>query len=307
MLLAGLCALAALALLAAPAHAIQLGPEEPHSPNAESIGTAYWVLVPIVLALAVAINAALIVAVVRFRERRGREPLRIAAGRGALRPIVAVLSLLALAIFVFGVVITERTREIEASGPNGLGATRTAQVGIKGVPAAAELEGEQTGTGEEEAAAAAEQAPLQIRAIAQQWVWRFEYPGHQPGDPSFSYGALVVPEDTTVILNIDSTDVNHSWWVPALGGQVQAAPGDEVQTWFKADEVGRYAGRSTIFSGSAYPVMRSWVRVVTAPEYEEHVRRLGVELQEAQAIVDRTEDEQQTPEAEAAGGEEGAS
>ena len=44
-----------------------------------------------------------------------------------------------------------------------------------------------------------------------------------------------------MILNITSTDVLHSWWVPALGGQVQATPGDVVQTWFKADEVGRYA------------------------------------------------------------------
>ena len=305
MLLAGLCALAALALFAAPAHAIQLAPEEPHSPNAESIRTTYWVLFAIVAGLILAINAALIVAVLRFRERRGREPSRIAAGRGALRPVVAGLSLLAIAVFVFGVVMTESTREIEAAGPNGLGAGSTAQVGVKGAPVAAAVEDEEVGTGEE--AAASEQGALQIRAIAQQWVWRFEYPGHQPGDPAFSYGEVVVPEDTPVILDIDSTDVSHSWWVPALGGQVQAAPGDIVQTWFKADEVGRYPGRSTIFSGSAYPVMRSWVRVVTAPEYEEYVRELTAELRSAQAIVDRTEDEQQVPEAAEGGGEEGSS
>jgi cytochrome c oxidase subunit 2 len=88
-----------------------------------------------------------------------------------------------------------------------------------------------------------------------------------------------------VVLNVDSTDVTHSWWVPALGGQVQATPGKVVQTWFKADEVGRYPGRSTVFSGSAYPVMRSWVRVVTATEYTDYVEGLEADLREAQGIV----------------------
>ena len=106
-------------------------------------------------------------------------------------------------------------------------------------------------------------SPLQIDAIAQQWLWRFEYPGGTPGHRTFTYGELVVPVDTPVVLNITSTDVLHSWWVPALGGQVQATPGDTSQTWFKADEVGRYAGSSTIFSGTSFPAMRAWVRVVT--------------------------------------------
>ena len=79
-------------------------------------------------AVVVVINAALIVALVRFRERRGREPSRFAAGRGALRPVVA-LSLLAVVIFVYGVLVTNDVREIEQSGPNGLGAAQTAQVG----------------------------------------------------------------------------------------------------------------------------------------------------------------------------------
>ena len=111
MLLAVLCAVAALAVVAAPAHALQLGLEEPHSPNAESISTAYWVMIALTTILIVGINAALIVAALRFRERRGREPSRFSAGRGALRPVVGVLSLLALAIFVFGVIMTNDVRD----------------------------------------------------------------------------------------------------------------------------------------------------------------------------------------------------
>ena len=88
-----------------------------------------------------------------------------------------------------------------------------------------------------------------------------------------------------MVLDVTSTDVLHSWWVPALGGQVQASPGDVSQTWFKADEEGRYAGRSTIFSGTGYPAMRSWVRVVSATEYQAYVEQLAADLSEAQDIV----------------------
>jgi cytochrome c oxidase subunit II len=281
---------------AAPAHA--LGPPDSHSPNADAINSAFWVLLVVVVAVVVVINGALIVALVRFRERRGREPSRFAAGRGALRPVVGALSLLAVVIFVYGVLVTNDVREIEQSGPNGLGTAQTAQVGVKGLPASAAIEGTESATGEEPITGAepTETSPLQIDAIAQQWLWRFEYPGGQPGQRTFTYGELVVPVDTTVILDITSTDVLHTWWVPALGGQVQAAPGDVTRTWFKADEEGRYPGRSTLFSGTGYPVMRAWVRVVSVPDYQAHIERLKADLAEAQGIVQQTQEEQSTPE-----------
>jgi cytochrome c oxidase subunit II len=276
-------------IIAAPAQAVQLAPAEPHSPNADDMNTSYWVMFVVTIALIVLVNAALIVALVRFRDRRGRRPARLAAGRGALRPVVGALSLIAIAVFVFGVVMTAEVRDVEPSGPGGLDASQTAQVGVKGAPPAAVLEGQESVTGEEPITGAepTEKAPLLIDAIAQQWVWRFEYPGGDVGNRTFSYGELVVPVDTTVLLNIDSTDVMHSWWVPALGGQVQAAPGEITQTWFKADAEGRYAGRSTIFSGSAYPALRAWVKVVSVPEYQSYVEQLRADLTEAQGIVAR--------------------
>jgi cytochrome c oxidase subunit 2 len=103
---------------------------------------------------------------------------------------------------------------------------------------------------------------------------------------------LVVPVDTPVVLNITSTDVLHSWHVPALGGQVQASPGDVVQTWFKADTVGRYSGASTMFSGTSFPTMRAWVRVVTVPEYQAYIDQLGKELTESQGIVEAAQRKQ---------------
>ncbi len=293
ILLAALCALVAFAWAAAPASALDLAPPDPHSPNADAIHSSYWVMIVITFALIFLINGALIAAVVRFRERRGHEPARFAAGRGAFRPVLAALAVLAIAIFVFGVIKTNDARDIEPSGPEGLPAAQTAQVGIKGLPPASVVPAEQSATGEEpEGGEPAQTSPLQIDAIAQQWLWRFEYPGGQPGNRTFSYGELVVPVDTPVVLNITSTDVLHSWWVPALGGQVQASPGEVVQTWFKADEEGRYAGNSTIFSGTAYAQMRSWVRVVSVTDYEAYVEGLADDLAESQDTVARVQQEE---------------
>ena len=285
----------ALTLTTTPAFGIQLGPEEPHSPNADAIESTYWVMIVIVFALIIAVNAALIAAIVRFRHRRGREAARFAAGRGALLPAIAGFAVLAIAIFVFGVIETVNVRDAEPTGSNGLNANQTAQVGVSGLPATSALEDTESAEGGEPISGAepSESAPLAIDAIAQQWLWRFEYPGGQPGQRTFSYGELVVPVDTTVVLNVSAIDVVHTWWVPALGGQVQAVPGEVTQTWFKADEVGRYSGRSTVFSGTSFPAMRSWVRVVSVPEYRQYVEQLQRDLTNAQDIISQAQQEEQ--------------
>ena len=98
---------------------------------------------------------------------------------------------------------THNAKQVEASGPNGLQATSSmlAQRSLT-LPVTSQS-----------------QAPLQIKACGQQWIWRYEYP-----DGTFSYYKLVVPVDTTVILNLCSTDVVHRWWVPDLGGKFDATP-----------------------------------------------------------------------------------
>jgi heme/copper-type cytochrome/quinol oxidase subunit 2 len=91
--------------------------------------------------------------------------------------------------------------------------------------------------------------------------------------------------DTTVNLSIDSTDVLHRWFIPALGGQVEAVPGEVAETSFRADEEGVYPGQSTQFSGTGFPAMRAWVRVVSAEDYEQYIEDLATDLEEAQQAV----------------------
>ena len=80
---------------------------------------------------------------------------------------------------------------------------------------------------------------MTIRVDGQQYVWRFKYPGQQD---VFSYDDMYVPVGMTVLLDITSDDVAHSWWIPDLGGKADALPGYVNHTWFKANE-GRHVVR----------------------------------------------------------------
>lgn len=238
-----------------------LGPESAHSPNAEDLNALYWVLLVFAVILVVAINGALIALAMRFRAGRGREPRRVRSGRSLQMLVGGALTAVAAIVFVLGIVFTNKASESEASGPEGLQASslRTAQRGLS-IPSEAE--------------------PLEITASGQQWIWRYEYP-----DGTFSYYDLVVPVDTTVILNLVSTDVVHRWSVPGLGGKFDAVPGQSDRTWFKADEEGTYYGTSYQFSGASYAAMRTQVRVVSVPEYEAWLKQQADDIQAAQTFV----------------------
>lgn len=258
-----------------------LGPETAHSPNAEDITTIYWVMLAIAGALILAINGALVFCLLRFRSARGRtpSPSRL-SGRTPARA-ASGLALVSVAVFVLGVAYTQKASDVERSGPNGLTASSllTAQRGLslpEGAP-----------------------DPLRINAIGQQWIWRYEYPeqGSSSSDTGstatstqsfndvFSYYELVVPVDTTVVLDFDSTDVVHRWWVPELGGKFDAVPGAPNQTWFRADEEGTYQGQSAAFSGASYAVMRTQVRVVSVPEYQAWLTQQAAGIKAGQASV----------------------
>jgi cytochrome c oxidase subunit 2 len=111
------------------------------------------------------------------------------------------------------------------------------------------------------AARAGESMTVKIRA--QQFYWQFEYP-----DGQISIDRMVVPVDEVVRLEVTSPDVAHSWWIPQLGGKIDAIPGRTNTTWFKATKEGVYSGQCAEFCGIQHAVMRADVDVVTRAEYE---------------------------------------
>ena len=145
-----------------------------------------------------------------------------------MRPAVPLVAVV-VGLFVFGIAMMSDTRDVQATGPGGLNADAAlvAQVSGLSVPPT--------------------RKPLNINVIGQRWLWRFEYPGGRPGDRVFSYSELDVPVDTTVLLHVTSTDVTHRWFIPALGGQVDAVPGQDTATPGSAPIAsGIYQGQSTV-------------------------------------------------------------
>jgi cytochrome c oxidase subunit 2 len=71
------------------------------------------------------------------------------------------------------------------------------------------------------------------------------------------------------VLDIQATDVIHSWWIPKLGGKMDAVPGYDNYTWFKAYRAGElYKGQCAELCGRNHADMTARVRVVTPGEYE---------------------------------------
>ena len=62
-------------------------------------------------------------------------------------------------------------------------------------------------------------------------------------------------------------DVIHSWWIPALGGKIDAIPGRVNTTWFQADE-GTYEGQCAELCGLEHANMLASVEVMPEEEFD---------------------------------------
>ena len=97
--------------------------------------------------------------------------------------------------------------------------------------------------------------------------WLFPYPnGAVSIDRMVAPAGEVVHED---VVGYDY-DVNHSWWVPDLGGKYDAIPGKTNHTWFEAP-VGSYIARCAELCGIQHALMSAVVDVVPRAQYEQFV------------------------------------
>ena len=103
---------------------------------------------------------------------------------------------------------------------------------------------------------------LKIKVVGHQYYWEFQYPNGQ-----VAMQHMVVPVNRVVTLDVVSTDVAHSWWVPALGGKIDAIPGRTNHTWFKAEKLGKYEARCAELCGLEHAHMIGYVEVVRPNEY----------------------------------------
>jgi cytochrome c oxidase subunit 2 len=260
------CSLASL-ILAPSALAGFITPKSGGSPNANQIASLYKVILWLGAIVFVIVEAALAYSVLRFRARKAAAAAQI-HGNTSLEiswTVAAAVILVVLTVVTFiklpsivnapstnrGIVLSAATTE--PTPPNGKKVTICVQ--------------------------------------GRQFVWRYIY-GDGCSSNSFvsklpySYEEMWAPAGVTVVLKIQSSDVIHSWWVPSLGGKVDAVPGYTTYTWFKALRAGaQYHGQCAQLCGRSHAAMIALVNVVSPEQFQAWLSQQQHAIQSANSQV----------------------
>jgi cytochrome c oxidase subunit 2 len=256
--------------VAAPAaQAGFLFPEHGGSPNADKIYTLYLLIFVIALIVFIGVGGALIWAMIRFRAKKGAVAAQI---HGNTRLEIGWTLAAALILVVLTVITFAKLPSI-INPPNS---------DANGLVLSASLTEPNPPNGHK----------LVVCVTGRQYIWRYTY-GAGCDKAAFgskllpySYQEMYVPANTTVVLNIQSTDVIHSWWVPSLGGKVDAVPGYTTYTWFKVPHSGElYHGQCAQLCGRDHAAMTALVKVLTPAGYQEWAKRQSAAISAANAQV----------------------
>jgi cytochrome c oxidase subunit 2 len=217
-----------LAHVALAGDAAGLSPRGPDSPQAAKITDIYWLLLGITGAIFVLVEGALIIFVIRFRNRGRSRTLEGPQIHGATRleliwTAIPVVILAAIVAFVL----------VKLPGINSTGSARAA--------------------GQE----------LTVKVEGRQYYWNFIYP-----NGVIQVGRMRIPAQHDVKLVINSEDVDHSWWIPALQGKFDAIPGKTNHLTFKADRTGTFRGQCGEFCGYNHAHMLAAVQALPSGDFQ---------------------------------------
>ncbi|HET9719681.1 MAG TPA: cytochrome c oxidase subunit II [Solirubrobacteraceae bacterium] len=235
-------------VLAPSAFANFFTPKSGGSPNANNIDELYKIILYMAALVFVVVEGALLYAVIKFRAKRhpvasqihGNTRLEIGwtAGAGLILVILTIVTFVKLPSII--------------NAPNS----------NSNVALSASLTPARPPNGR----------TLTVCVTARQFIWRYTYgygcnKDYYAKQLPYSYQEMVVPVGTTVNLLIQSSDVIHAWWVPKLGGKVDAVPGYTTYTWFKALHTGYLYGQCAQLCGRQHAFMTALVKVVTPSQY----------------------------------------
>ena len=114
--------------------------------------------------------------------------------------------------------------------------------------------------------------PLRIEAEGRQWQWEFRYP---TAGGAVTLDTLHIPAGRQIEFSVTSIDVIHSFWVPRLGGKIDAIPGHRNTIRLSADRPGRYGGVCAEFCGEGHGPMTFTVEAHAAEDYDAILARIA--------------------------------
>lgn len=134
---------------------------------------------------------------------------------------------------------------------------------------------------------------LTIKVVGSQWKWQYQY--LDQGISFFSNLAtpfnqiyknvkknqwyllevdkpLILPVGKKIRFLVTSTDVIHSWWVPALGIKRDAIPGFMYESWAIIEKPGTYRGQCAELCGINHGFMPIVVKAVDEATFNQWVK-----------------------------------
>lgn len=106
-----------------------------------------------------------------------------------------------------------------------------------------------------------------IQIIGHQWWWEVHYLNPEPDLRFTTANEIHIPANRPVTIALESADVIHSFWVPALHGKVDMIPGHENYIRIEASHPGNYVGQCGEFCGVQHAHMRILVVAQSPDEY----------------------------------------
>jgi cytochrome c oxidase subunit II len=262
-----LCASVIASLVLAPsALANFFTPKSGGSPNANEINSLYKVILYIAAVVFVVVEGALLYSVYKFRARKAAVAAQI---HGNTRLEIGWTVAAALILVVLTVITFVKLPGI-INPPNS----------NQGIALAASTTEPNPPNGKK----------ITICVQGRQYIWRYVYGdgclnNYFTNKLPYSFTQMEVPVGETVILKIQANDVIHSWWIPSLGGKVDAVPGYTTYTWFRARGPALYHGQCAQLCGRQHAFMTAQVDVLSPSDYRKKMSQLKQDIETANSQV----------------------
>ena len=127
---------------------------------------------------------------------------------------------------------------------------------------------------------------LRVDVEGRQFYWQYKYP-----NGVIAIDRLRAPLGAVVELDITAPerDVQHSFWIPPLGGKFDAIPGRTTTTEFQATKLGVFEGQCGEFCGLQHAAMLASIEVMPRAAFDRWLAEAGAAQQRGTSDLGRQE------------------
>ncbi len=104
---------------------------------------------------------------------------------------------------------------------------------------------------------------MTVETTGSMWFWRYQYANGIKAD-----SVLRVPVNKPIHLALNSTDVIHSYYIPAFRIKKDVVPGIDTDMWFISDSIGEFQVFCAEYCGDLHSNMLGKVQVMSQSEFD---------------------------------------